>query len=415
MDDLTAGDDLPGLPGKDLHLTLDLDVQRAAEQALGGFRGAVVAMDPKTGDIIALVSTPTYDANVFSGQVSADAWQGLTKDANDPLQNRALSMVYPPGSTFKLVTSLAALAEGRASEHTELNCPGYYFFKGRRYHCHKRTGHGTVSLRRALMVSCNAFYFQLGQMLGIDVMERYGKALGLGAKTGVSLPGEVPGIMPSEEWKRKQHGERWFPGDTLPVSIGQGYVVVTPIQMAVMASALSNNGTVYRPRLVEKVVDRLSGESRVIPPEVVRTMDVKPEVFKLVRSIASGVVNDSNGTGKAAKLEGILVGGKTGTAQVGKLGKESLGERFRDHAWFVSFAPVEDPLLAVSVIVENSGHGGQFAAPVAKKVFETFFRKKGMLPPEVVGEGGTAPAAVTDEETMEGGLESDSVPEGASE
>ncbi|MCC6953481.1 MAG: penicillin-binding protein 2 [Deltaproteobacteria bacterium] len=409
--DRTAGGELPGLPGKDLHLTLDLDLQRAAEEGLGAFRGAVVALDPNNGDVLALVSTPTYDANVFSGQVSSEAWRGLIDDANDPLQNRALSMVYPPGSTFKLVTSLAALAEGKATEHTELNCPGYYKFGNRRYHCHKRSGHGGVSLRRALLVSCNAFYFQLGQQLGIQVMERYGKMLGLGAQSGIELPGEVPGIMPSEDWKKKQYKERWYPGDTLPVSIGQGYVVVTPIQMAVLAATLANDGIVYKPRLVQRVVDRLTGEQQEIPPTVVRKLDIKPEVFALVRSIAAGVVSDPHGTGKASKLPGISVGGKTGTAQVGRLGKESLGERFRDHAWFVSFAPVEKPMLAVSVIVENSGHGGQFAAPIAKKVYEAFFRKKGMLPPEVVGEGGTGPAGPTEADTSEGTQEADGVVE----
>lgn len=366
------------IPGRALQLTLDLDLQLVAEEAFKDKRGALVALDPNTGEILALVSAPSYDLNMFATGVQTQQWQQITTDKAHPLTNKAIASSYPIGSTFKLVTSLAGLAEKKLSLTSEFNCSGHFMFAGRPYHCHKKTGHGMVSIKQALTVSCNVFYFHLGQLLGIDLIEKYARMVGLGIATGVDLPGEINGIVPSDAWKRARYGQRWYPGDTLPVSIGQGYLVATPIQMAVMISVIANSGTVFQPYLVNKVIDQVTGEVTQIASKVVQRSTVNTEVFNEVRSLAASVVNDPRGTGKAAKLDTIVVGGKTGTAQVIGLGKK--GDN--DHAWFVTFAPVEKPMLAIAIIVENGGHGGTTAAPIAKQVYEKFFRKKGMLPPE---------------------------------
>ncbi len=371
------------IPGKDLQLTIDLDLQSIAEEALASKKGAIVVMDPNNGEVLALASAPTYDGNIFSRRMQSDDWGQIGSNRAQPLNNRAISQVYPAGSTFKLVTSVAGLNEHELTEDTVYNCPGYYFFANRRWQCHKKTGHGGLNIERALAVSCNSFYFRLGQALGISKIEHYAKMLGLGAVTGIDLPNEVPGIVPSEEWKRKLHGQKWYPGDTLPVSIGQGYIVVSPIQMAVMVSAIANGGTIYKPHVVSKVIDSTTGNVETeMTPTIVRQADVAAETFKIVRKLAAGVVNDDHGTGKAARIEGITVAGKTGTAQVSALGRENLSEALKDHAWFVSFAPVDHPLIASAIIVENGGHGGATSAPIAKKLYEKFFRKKGLLAPE---------------------------------
>ena len=371
------------LPGRDLYLNIDLDLQRVAEENLAGKKGAVVVLDPNSGAVLTIASAPAFDPNMFAGQMRGEDWLQVAKDRLRPLSNRAIGQVYPVGSTFKLITSVAAIAEKKATMDTQFNCPGYFPFAGRKYMCHKKTGHGMLTLRRALAVSCNAYYFQLGQLLGIGLIEKYAKLLGLGHPTGIDLPGEEAGIVPSEQWKREKYGERWYPGDTLPVSIGQGYVVVTPIQMAVAISTIANGGTVWKPFLVRKIGNHLTGEVTDIAPTVVRKMNVDPKVFEQVREMAVGVVNDQGGTGKAARFDNILVGGKTGTAQVSALGREHLSEALKDHAWFVAFAPAEKPLIAMSVVIENGGHGGSASAPIAHKIMEVFFRKRGMLPPEV--------------------------------
>lgn len=366
--------------GNDIVLTLDADMQRMAEAALGDRRGAVVAIDPTNGEILVLASAPSFDANMFSGKMDSSDWAKVSLDKNKPLTSRAISSKYPPGSTFKLFMAVAGLADKKITPSSEFFCPGYFNFAGRPYKCHKHSGHGSVNLSKAITVSCNVYFYQLGQLLNINGIEKYASMFGFGSVTGVELPGEDPGILPSPAWKKEVHGEKWWPGDTLPVSIGQGYLNVTPIQMAVGISALSNGGTVYKPFLVKKVIDHQTGETTVTQPSVVRNIPLDREVFETMRNFAINVVNDPRGTGKRAALPGITVAGKTGTAQMGALGKENLGERFKDHAWFISYAPAENPQIAMAVIVENSGHGGEFAAPVTRQVMEVFFKKKGMLP-----------------------------------
>lgn len=384
------------IPGNDLTLTIDLDLQQAAQEGLKGKRGAVVVLDPNNGEVLALASSPAFDANIFSGNMELSEWQKVMSDKALPLTNRPIASTYPVGSTFKLITTVAALSEKKVNVDTQFNCPGYFMFAGRPWKCHKKSGHGALSLKRALAVSCNAYYFQVGQLLGIELIEKYAKLLGLGAPTGIDLPGEVPGIVPSDAWKRKKYGVRWFPGDTLPVSIGQGYVVATPLQMATMAATIANGGTVYKPQLVKQVISRKPQDSKAYPPTIIRDTGIDKKVLADTREIAAGVVNDQGSTGRAAKFDEVRVGGKTGTAQVTGLGKEHLGEAFQDHAWFVAFAPVENPTIALAIIVENGGHGGSTAAPISHQVMEVFFTKKGILKKE------HEPEAPPSEDTSEG-------------
>ena len=368
--------------GSDLHLTLDIDLQRAAQDALGEKRGAVVALDPRNGEILALASSPTFDANILSGQVTKKDWDELRKDGTKPLTNRVHSHIYPPGSTMKLMYAVAGLQEKLVSPETKFNCPGYFQLGRRRYHCHKKTGHGKVDLRTAITVSCNSYFYQLGQALGIERLSRYLSMFGFGEPSGIDLPGEEKGVRPSAEWKKRTQGERWYPGDTIPVSIGQGYLATTPLQLAAALGALVNGGTYYQPRLIQSMVEQPSGAETVFGPTIRRRLPVQKEVFDLVREYAGDVVNHQRGTGKRAGFASVRVGGKTGTAQVRAGAREFKQERFKDHAWFIGFAPVEDPQIALAVIVENSGHGGSHAAPVARKVMRVFFRKKGILSDE---------------------------------
>jgi penicillin-binding protein 2 len=368
--------------GGDLYLTIDLDVQRAAEESLRGWRGAVVAMVPETGEIIALASTPTFDANLFSGHVSAQEWNQVSSDPEKPMRNRAISNIYPPGSTIKLFWALVGLQEGVITENTKVFCPGHYQLGKRRYHCHKRGGHGYVDLKTAITVSCNAYFYHLGQALGIERMAKYLESFGFGDPTGIDIPGEQPGTRPSPEWKRRLYGEAWYPGDTIPVSIGQGYLVVTPLQMAAALSALANDGKTVVPHLVKRIVDRASGEDRPVEPKFKSPVPIDQAHFAKIREFAAEVVASDRGTGRRSGFTALQVAGKTGTAQV----KAGIGEqedpRFKDHAWFVSFAPAEKPELVVVVIVENAGHGGSHAAPVAREVYKAFFQKRGMLSEE---------------------------------
>lgn len=368
--------------GNDLYLTIDLDLQQAAENGLAGKRGAVVALDPRNGEVLALASAPAVDANIFSGKIDAQAWEQVSSNKDKPLTNRAISSKYPPGSTYKLFMAMAGLAAKKINPQTHFNCPGFYMFAGRPYKCHKHGGHGSVDLLKAITVSCNVYFYQLGQLLDIENIEKYGRMFGFGEQTGIELPGEDPGILPSDEWKRRVHKQKWYPGDTLPVSIGQGYLNVTPIQMAVGISVLANGGKIFRPHLVKKIFNHQTNEFTEVNGELVRDSEIDPKAIETIRNFSISVVNDPHGTGKRAALPGITVAGKTGTAQVGVLGKDKLDERFKDHAWFISFAPAENPMIAMAVIVENSGHGGEFAAPISKQVMEVYFKKLGMLKDE---------------------------------
>jgi len=374
------------VPGNNVILTLDKDVQQTAFEALQGKEGAIVALDVSNGAVLAMASTPAFDPNVFARGVTAEEWRTLMTDRLHPLNNRAIHGQYPPGSTFKIVLSIAALEEGAVQPDTRLFCAGSMPFGNRVFRDWKKEGHGSVDLHRGIVQSCDVYFYQVGQRLGVDKIAHYARALGLGEKSGIDLDDEKPGLIPDTEWKKKRYGQPWFPGATPSISIGQGYVTVTPLQMANMMATVANGGTLYRPWFVRKVESLDGTVIREYGPEVIHSIELKETTLEQVRRALSDVVNSGEGTGGAAKSQITQIAGKTGTAQVvemrGKIVKsEDLSYLLRDHAWFVAYAPAEKPEIAVAVIVEHGGHGGSAAAPLAKKVIEKYLSVRGQTPP----------------------------------
>jgi penicillin-binding protein 2 len=371
--------EIPERPGNSVVMTIDLDLQRVAEDAIGTRAGALVAIDPNTGYILAMASHPAYNPNIFTGGIQSSAWHELITDPSHPLENRSIQGIYPPGSTFKVVDSIAGLMDGTLTTGTTYNCPGGIWFGNREYRCWRKQGHGNVSFHRAIVESCDVFFYDVGQRLGVDRIAAWAHALGLGKKTGIDLDNEKAGTIPSSQWKEQRFHERWYPAETLSVAIGQGYVAVTPIQLAELAAEVANGGTLYKPQFVREV-DALDGSvMNTFPPVVENRTRIDPRVLDELRSAMGDVVNASDGTGKAAKIDGIMVAGKTGTAQVvkeaqGARTKETaLSDKNRDHGWFMAFAPIDHPKIAIACIIEHSGHGGSTAAPVVKAVMEKYF------------------------------------------
>jgi penicillin-binding protein 2 len=365
--------------GRRIELTIDYDLQRAAEEGFhaSGYNGAAVIMDPRDGEVLALVSLPAYDPNKFAVGIDRAAWNALNADKLNPLQDRAIQGRYSPGSTFKIAVAVAALEEGVVTPDFKVDCRGGGVFYGRYFRCWKAGGHGVVNMRRAIEESCNTYFYTLGSMLSIDQIHKWAVRLGLGEKTGISLPHENDGIVPSTEWKLKATGEKWYPGETISVAIGQGQVSVTPISLAEMISTVANGGTLYRPRLL-KAIDNGHGWEPV-PPEPPRMVThLKPETVQALHDGLWMVVN-GKGTGGRARIPGEDVAGKTGTAQVISLqGKARAGQTdkdLRDHGWFVFFAPKDHPEIAGVIFAEHAEHGA-LAAPIAKYVMETYFAKK---------------------------------------
>jgi len=351
--------------GSDLRLTLDLGLQRKLVEALGDEVGAGVFMDARNGEILALASTPTFDPNTFAGRITPEAWTQISEDPRRPMHDRAIASYYAPGSTFKVIMAIAGLETGTVNPSTVVNCTGSVNMYGRSFLCWKKGGHGPVALRQALIHSCNVYFYTLGRGLGIEPIHEFGSRFHLGGLTGIDLPGEAPGVLPSDEWKRKVHGERWYPGETISVSIGQGLLAVTPIQMATMISAVATG------KLPVPHVAQGRGEA---PAD----LGISPETLAIVRSALEEVV--TGGTGRNVALENVKVAGKTGTAQVYKhsagIDADKLPKDERDHAWFVGFAPAEVPEIAFAVVVEHGGHGGTSAAPIARQVLEVYFEDK---------------------------------------
>ncbi|HEX6726083.1 MAG TPA: penicillin-binding protein 2 [Nitrospira sp.] len=367
--------------GNDLYLTIDVRLQKVAEDLLGAEQGAIVALDPNSGDILAMASRPGFDPNVLSRELTAKQWVEIVQDEGRPLNNRASQGQYPPGSTFKIPMAVAALETKTMSPSSTVFCNGGYQFGKRLYHDWKASGHGYVDLHNALVHSCDVYFYTIGQRMGIDVMAEFGKDFGLGKATGVELPSERSGIMPSTAWKQKAKNEQWLPGETISAAIGQGYVTVTPLQMASLVGTVANNGVSYRPRLVQAVMDRTSGNLQELPAVPRGTINAKPETFRVIKDALADVV--TKGTATKAKSSMVTIGGKTGTAQVAALRtgpEENIPKKFRDHAWFVAFAPVESPKIAVVVLVEHMGHGGSAAAPLAKEVIETYMKLTPQVP-----------------------------------
>ncbi len=378
------------VPGGRLVLTLDLDLQRAAEQALTSSdpeqpdpMGAVVAIDPRNGDVLALVSRPAYDPNDFAGGIDTATWNALRGDEWKPLRNRAVSGQYPPGSTYKAIVALAGLVEGVVDPEEEVSCPGHYRLGRRTYRCWKRGGHGKVNLERALVGSCDVYFYQLGVALGVDTIATYATRLGLGRVSGIALQAEQPGLIPTMEWKKEARGEPWIKGETVSVAIGQGYDLVTPLQLAVAYAALANGRTLYRPRLLQRLETWDGKFVREEPPSQGVSLELDPDAIESIRRGLTAVVNDRHGTGGRARLPDVLVAGKTGTSQVVSLDvvksfeEDEIPVRFRDHAIFAAFAPAVAPEIAVAVLVEHAGGGGgAVAAPIARQLLARYFEKK---------------------------------------
>ncbi|MDJ0866223.1 MAG: penicillin-binding protein 2 [Myxococcota bacterium] len=378
-------------PGGRVRLALDLDLQQVAEAAFepredGEPRtGSVVALDPRDGDVLVLVSAPSFDPNDFPGGVDAPTWRSLTQDALRPLQNRAIAGQYPPGSTYKPIVAAAALQEGVIGAGTRVFCPGSFKLGRRTYRCWRKEGHGEVDLHDALMKSCDVFFYRTGLQLGIDRLATYAEAFGLGRPTRLAIGGEQPGLVPTRAWKERRFDEPWVRGETVSAAIGQGYNLVTPLQLAVAYAALVNGGAVLRPRLVREL-HHLDGSVTREPIEVLGRIEIDPAHIERVRGGLEAVVHAPGGTGRRAQVAGLQVGGKTGTAQVVRLERvegledDEIPRRYRDHAWFAAFAPAEEPEIVVVVLLEHGRGGGANAAPIAQQVLERWWQKRNALP-----------------------------------
>jgi penicillin-binding protein 2 len=365
-------DQLSPTPGGNVYLTLDLKLQQEAEACLEGKAGAIVALDPRNGKILALASAPAYSQEAFERGLSAQEWQRISSHKDHPLENRALKGQYPPGSTFKIVMALAGLEEKVITPQTVISCSGTLTSGNHVFHCWKKHGHGGMNLHSALVHSCDVYFYTVGKRLGIDRIAKWGRRFGLGSPTGLNLDKEMPGLVASSAWKLSRFKAPWQEGDTLSVAIGQGYNLATPLQMAQVAAAVANGGLVYEPQLVERVESPAGEVLFQSQPVLKSTLGASAANLALVQKALAGVVSD--GTGRNAKLPHVEVAGKTGTSQIVALEKEKKGSKATEnHAWFVAYAPVKEPTIAVAVLVEHGGGGGAVAAPLARRVLAAAF------------------------------------------
>jgi penicillin-binding protein 2 len=357
------------VPGKSLELTLDLDLQVVAELAMQGRKGAVVALDPRNGEVLAMVSEPSFDPNKFAGRIRAEDWKEITSNPDNPMLDRTIQAQLAPGSTFKPVVALAGLEKGVITDDFRVHCPGGATFYGHYFRCWEKHGHGTVDLHKGIVQSCDVFFYTVGNRLGIDNIAEYAEMVGFGRKTGIDLPNEASGVVPSTEWKMRVFRQKWYAGDTISPSIGQGALTVTPLQLAYAIGGLGMGGVWYKPHLV-----------KTAKLEKPRLGNIDPVDAQKVVSGMYGVVNEAGGTGGRARLPNVSVCGKTGSAQ--RVSAEALKRglklthNLKDDAWFVAFAPCEAPEIAVSVLWENAGLHGQYAAPIARDVIKAYFDKK---------------------------------------
>jgi penicillin-binding protein 2 len=369
----------PPTEGKRLQLTIDADVQKAIEDGfrVAGFNGAAVVLDPANGDVLGFTSVPSYDPNAFAAGIDRAAWASLNADELKPLQDRAIQGKYQPGSTFKMAVALAGLEEGIITPEFHAHCAGHANFYGRDFKCWKKGGHGAIDLRHAIEQSCDVYFYTVANMVGVDKINKWATLLGLGVKSGIDLPNELAGLVPSTEWKRERFHEKWYAGETISVGIGQGAVSLTPVSMAVYMATLANGGTRVTPHLL-KAVDDSTGWKAVPPPPPQSKIDIDPDKLQAIRDGLWMVVNQL-GTGGRARLVGYDVAGKTGSAQVisnsGRVAAGRTKKDLRDHGWFVFFAPRDNPTIAGVVFLEHGIHGGN-AAAVAHHILETFFAKK---------------------------------------
>ncbi len=372
-------------PGNNITLTLDIRLQEVIEEAFAGRRGALVAIDPSSGGVLAFVSSPGYDPNLFVDGIDAQSWSELNNSLDRPLNNRAIAGVYPPGSTFKPFMALAALELGKRKPNSTIFDQGYFIFGDRRFRDSKPEGHGRVDLYKSIVVSSDTYYYQLANDMGIDAIAGFMRHLGFGSRTGIDLEGEATGVLPSPEWKLKRFSkpeqQRWYPGETISIGIGQGYNAYTPIQLALATAALANNGVMYRPRLSSHVDVLRTGERRYFKPELLGRVPAREEHIEFVKRAMAGVMVEGTAQRAFAGAQ-YTSAGKTGTAQViaikqnEKYDEKKVAERHRDHSLFIAFAPLESPKIALAVVVENGGFGSRAAAPLARIVFDYFLLGK---------------------------------------
>ncbi|NNL77732.1 MAG: penicillin-binding protein 2 [Desulfobacterales bacterium] len=367
-------------PGQNVYLTIDRAVQKKAESLLDGVAGAAVAMDPRSGRILALASSPSFDQNYFAGGISKEQWNSLLSNPFDPMENKSIRGEYPPGSTYKIITAIAGLEEGVIDTESEYFCPGHYKFGNRVYRCWKKGGHGNVAIIKAITESCDVFFYQVGEQLGVDRLAWYAKACGLGSPTGINLDNEARGLIPTAAWKEKRMGVPWQEGETLSIAIGQGFNLATPIQMAGLTSAIANMGTRYKPMILESIK---TADGRILhqsEPQVIGKVPVSESTLELVRKGLWAVVNSDTGTARGSRLTDVEISGKTGTSQVISRKKddektdEDLPPHLRPHAWFVAYAPSDAPVISVAVLVEHGEHGSGAAAPIARELIKTYLR-----------------------------------------
>ncbi|MEQ1814847.1 MAG: penicillin-binding protein 2, partial [Candidatus Nitrotoga sp.] len=375
----------PPMSGNDLTLTLDVKLQSVTEQAFGDYRGAMVAIDPNNGEVLAFVSKPGYDPNLFIDGIDEQSWNELNSSLDVPLNNRALRGQYPPGSTIKPFMALAGLTYNTRTPAKTISDPGFFTLPGNRhrYRDWKQDGHGIVDLFKSIVVSCDTYYYGLATELGIGNIASFLSQFGFGKQTGIDLEGEVSGLLPSEEWKERRYKQIWYPGDTVSVGIGQGYSLVTPLQLAAATAALANNGILHRPHLVKKIENGSNNAIiATIAPRAAQQINLKTEHLDLVKRAMVAVTKPGGTAAWAGNGAPYAMAGKTGTAQVinikqgEKYDAQKIDERLRDHAWFIAFAPVEQPKIALVVLVENGGHGSSTAAPIARKVLDYFMLGK---------------------------------------
>jgi penicillin-binding protein 2 len=362
-------------PGANIYITLDSRMQQEAEACLEGRQGAIVALDPRNGRVLALASSPTFSPEAFERGLTTEEWQKINHDQSHPLENRAVKGQYPPGSTFKIVMAVAGLEEKVITPETIFSCNGTMPCGNHVFHCWRKGGHGAVNLHRALVQSCDIYFYNVGLHLGIDRIAKWSKRFGLGAPTGLDLDKEMLGLVASTAWKKARFHQPWHQGETFSVSIGQGYNLATPIQMVRVVAAVANGGIVYKPYLVEKIESPAGDILYQARPTVQSRLEASPATLEAVGRALVGVVNESQGTAKSARLAHIQVAGKTGTAQVIAIDRDNPKKKQHrqqeDHAWFVAYAPAADPRVAVAVVVEHGGHGGSAAAPLARRVIAT--------------------------------------------
>jgi len=365
--------------GKTLILSIDNELQKFAYNLLDNKSGSIIAIDVNTGMIKCFVSAPSFDPNIFSKGITSQEWNMLNSDKLKPLSNKGISGLYPPGSTFKVITATAGLSLKIISPSDLLYCSGTYTLGNAKYRCWKKEGHGAIGMIRAIKESCDVYFYDLGSRVGITGIYETGSEFGLGFKTGIDLVGEKEGLLPSKAWKQKHLKTKWYAGETPPIAIGQGYTTVTPLQMLMVYSAIANGGILYEPRLVSTILDNQGNIIENIEPKILRKLKFSDEVLKIIQTGLDKVVNEQGGTAYSSRIKDFKYSGKTGTAQVRKLGEHrekninKIEYEERDHAWFVAYAPSENPQLAVVVLVEHAGHGGSASAPLAKEIIKKYF------------------------------------------